>query len=213
MGACAVPGRVQRAERMRKDVRTRLRVAPLTAAWTAQRATPTKQAGLLRPGPLRPCPLALELLPCEPVSAAFAMTLDQAKKRIIECARQMDAQYKRNVFDEWAIISLAENKGRLLSYIGPRKAGFQKNFLADAGALRAGLLAGQTNIGDFEFARHGVGTGFESFMVLGQGLFLICNNTVQSMDAITQDPLWLAAQVPFVELSDSFRDDALVMEA
>lgn len=140
------------------------------------------------------------------------MTLDQAKRRITACARQMDAQYKKMVFDEWAIISMVDHKGRLLAYIGPRKAGFQKNFLADAGALRTSLLAGQTNIGDFEFARHGVGTGFESFLVLGQGLFLICNNTVQSMDVITQDPLWLAAQVPFVELSDAFRADPLVVE-
>jgi hypothetical protein len=48
---------------------------------------------------------------------------------------------------------------------------------------------------------------------LGQGLFLICNNTVHSMDAITKDPRWLAAQVPFVELSDQFREDALQLEA
>jgi hypothetical protein len=141
------------------------------------------------------------------------MTLDQAKKLIIACARQMDAQYKRVVFDEWAIISLADQKGRLLSYIGPRKAGFQQNFLADAGSLRTSLLAGQTNVGDFEFARHGIGTGFESFLVLGPGLFLICNHTAQSMEAITQDPLWLAAQVPFVELSDAIRADPLLLEA
>lgn len=138
------------------------------------------------------------------------MTLEEAKKQIIACARQMDAQYKRTVFDEWAIISLEEQKGRLLSYIGPRKSGFQTNFLADAGALRASLLGGHVNIGDFEFARHGVGTGFESFLVLGKGLFLICNNTVGSMESITKDPLWLAAQVPFVELSDKFRADPLV---
>jgi hypothetical protein len=139
------------------------------------------------------------------------MTLDQAKTLIIACARQMDAQYQKIVFDEWAVISLADQKGRLLAYFGPRKEGFQKNFLADAGALRASLLSGQTNIGDFEFARHGVGTGFESFLVLGHGLFLICNNTVQSMDAITKDPRWLAAQVPFVELSDKFREDPLIV--
>jgi hypothetical protein len=138
------------------------------------------------------------------------MTIDQAKEQITACARQMDAQYKRKVFDEWAIISLGDQKGRLLGYIGPRKAGFQSNFMSDAGALRASLLGGKMNVGDFEFARHGVGTGFESFLVLGEGVFLICNNTVQSMDAITQDPLWLAAQVPFVELSDKFREDPLV---
>jgi len=140
------------------------------------------------------------------------MTLDQAKKLISTCARQMDAQYKKVVFDEWAIISLSDQKGHLLAYIGPRKTGFQKNFLADAGTLRASLLGGKVNVGDFEFARHGVGTGFESFLVLGDGLFLICNNTVQSMDAITQDPAWLAAQVPFVELSDRFRADPLLAD-
>jgi hypothetical protein len=138
------------------------------------------------------------------------MTLDQAKEQITVCARRMDAEYKRTVFDEWAIISMDHQKGRLLAYIGPRKAGFQQNFMSDAGALRASLLGGKMNVGDFEFARHGVGTGFESFLVLGEGLFLICNNTVQSMDSITKDPLWLAAQVPFVELSDKFREDPLV---
>lgn len=139
------------------------------------------------------------------------MTLDQARKLIKTCAEQMNAQYDQVVFDEWAIISLADNKGRLLSYLGPRKAGFQKNFLADAGALRAGLLTQDHNLGDFEFARHGIGTNFESFMVVGKNLYLICNNTVQSMDAITKDPKWLGAQVPFVELSDKFRDDPLVL--
>ena len=139
------------------------------------------------------------------------MTLDQATNLIQTCAEQMNARYKKVVFDEWAIISLAEHKGRLLSYIGPRKAGFQQNFLTDAGPLRAGLLTQKSNPGEFDFARHGVGTGFESFMVLGDGIFLICNNTVQSMDAITKDPLWLSAQEPFVDLSDKFREDALVI--
>lgn len=137
------------------------------------------------------------------------MTLDQATKLIQTCAEQMNARYKKVVFDEWAIISLAEHKGRVLAYIGPRKQGFQQNFLNDAGSLRAGLLTEKNNVGDFEFARHGVGTGFEAFMVLGEGIFLICNNTVQSMDGITQDPLWLGAQVPFVELSDKVREEPL----
>jgi hypothetical protein len=135
------------------------------------------------------------------------MTLEQATKLIKSCAAQMDARYQKTVFDEWAIISLAERKGHLLAYVGPRKEGFSKNFLTDAGPLRAGLLKEDQNIGDFEFARHGVGSAFESFMVLGKGIYLICNNTVQSMDAITKDPLWLGAQVPFVELSDKLRDD------
>ncbi len=137
------------------------------------------------------------------------MTIDQAVKHIQSCADQMNDLYQKVVFDEWAVVSLEDNKGRLLAYNGPRKAGFQKNFLTDAGPLREGLSREQWNAGDFEFARHGVGTGFESFMVVGGGLFLICNNTVQSMDAISKDPLWLSAQVPFVELSDKFRADPL----
>jgi len=137
------------------------------------------------------------------------MTLDQATKLIESCAEQMNARYKKVVFDEWAVVSLAGHKGRLLAYIGPRKEGFQENFLTDVGTLREGLLSREYNVGDFEFARHGVGPAFESFMVVGEGIYLICNNTVQSMDAITQDPLWLGAQVPFVELSEKFRADPL----
>jgi hypothetical protein len=153
--------------------------------------------------------MALELLL---LRVSTAMTLDQATKLIKSCADQMNARYKKVVFDEWAIISLSDNKGLLLAYIGPRKEGFQQNFLNDAGPLRAGLLARQNNVGDFEFERHGVGLSFESYMVLGQGIYLICNNTVQSMDGITKDPLWLGAQVPFVELSDKFRADPLVYQ-
>ncbi len=140
------------------------------------------------------------------------MTFDQAKKLITTCAEQMHARYKKVVFDEWAIISLTANKGRVLGYIGPRKEGFKDNFTADAQTLRAGLLTPEHNVGDFEFARHGVGTGFEAFMVMGKGLYLICNNTVQSMDGISKDPRWIGAQVPFVELSDRFRGDALVVK-
>ena len=139
------------------------------------------------------------------------MTLDQANNLIQSCAEQMNARYKKVVFDEWAVISLSEHKGRLLAYTGPRKAGFQKNFFTDAGSLRAGLLTQNYNPGDFEFARHGVGTGFESFMALGAEVFLICNNTVQSMDGIAKDPLWLNAQVPFVDLSETFRNDPLAL--
>jgi len=139
------------------------------------------------------------------------MTIEEAVQQIKTCAEQMDARYEKVVFDEWAVISIGERKGRLLAYLGPRKEGFQKNFLTDVGPLRSGLAARETNVGDFEFSRHGVGTGFEAFMVLGPGVFLICNNTVQTMDAISQDPHWLAAQVPFVELSERLREDPVVL--
>jgi hypothetical protein len=137
------------------------------------------------------------------------MTLEKATELIKSCAEQMNAWYKRVVFDEWAVISLAGRKRRVLAYIGPRREGFQKNFPTDVGALREGLLNPKYSVGDFDFARNGVGSAFESFMVVGRGTYLICNNTVQSMDSITQDPLWLGAQVPFVELSEKFRANPL----
>jgi hypothetical protein len=137
------------------------------------------------------------------------MTAEDAIRNIKACADQMNDLYGNMVFDEWAIVSLAHNKGRILTYIGPRNDDFLKNFARDLGALRADLLANKYTVGDFEFSRSGVGTGFEAFMVLGDGLYLICNNTVSSMNDITKNPRWLNAQVPFAELGDRVRSDPL----
>ena len=137
------------------------------------------------------------------------MTLEQATDRIGRCAERMNDLYQKVVFDEWAIVSLIQHKAKILAYLGPRKEDFQKNFAADVQDLRADLLSRRHSIGDFEFARHGVGTRLEAFVMVGEGLYLICNNTAQSMSAIAKDPLWLSAQVPFVELSDRFRSDPL----
>lgn len=139
------------------------------------------------------------------------MTFDQANALIRSCSERMNSLYGKVVFDEMAVVSLADRKGRLIAYTGPRKSGFQSNFVEDAGTLRVGLMTDQYEPGDFEFARHSTGTGFESFMVLGKGVFLICNNTVQSMDAIAKDPLWIGAQVPFVELSEQIRSDPVTV--
>ena len=137
------------------------------------------------------------------------MTLEQATKLIGGCAERMNDLYQKVVFDEWAIVSLVQHKAKILAYIGPRKEDFQKNFATDVQDLRADLLSRRHSIGDFEFTRHGVGTKLEAFVMVGEGLYLICNNTAQSMSAIAKDPLWLSAQVPFVELSDQFRSDPL----
>lgn len=137
------------------------------------------------------------------------MTLEQATDLIGRCAERMNDLYRKAVFDEWAIVSLIQHKAKILAYLGPRKEDFQKNFAIDVQDLRADLLSRRHSVGDFEFARHGVGTKLEAFVVVGDGLYLICNNTAQSMSAIAKDPLWLSAQVPFVELSDRFRSDPL----
>ena len=139
------------------------------------------------------------------------MTLDEANKRVRGCAERMNKLYRNVVFDEWAIVSLEQHKVKILAYLGPRKDDFQKNFAVDVQELRGELLNDQHTNGDFEFAHHGFGTKVEAFMVVGDGLYLICNNTTQAMDGIAKDPLWLSAQVPFVELSDGFRSDPLVL--
>lgn len=135
------------------------------------------------------------------------MTLDEANQRIQACARRMNELYGQTVFDELAVVSLSRHKARVLAYIGPRNDDFLKHFANDLGTLRAQLLAGGYSTGDFEFARHEVGTGFESFLVLGNGVYLFCNNTRRSMDEIARDPRWLGAQVPFVELGEAVRAD------
>jgi len=139
------------------------------------------------------------------------MTLEKATNLIGRCAARMNDLYQKAVFDEWVIVSLIQHKAKILAYLGPRKDDFQKNFATDVQDLRADLLSRRHSIGDFEFARHGVGTKLEAFVMVGDGLYLICNNTAQSMSAIAKDPLWLSAQVPFVELSDQFRSDPLVL--
>lgn len=125
------------------------------------------------------------------------------------CANQMNDLYGKIVFDELAIISLLHHKARILGYIGPRNDVFLKNFANDLGPLRAELLDSKYTVGDFEFARQGEGTKFEAFLVLGEGVYLICNNTQSSMNEIAKDPRWLNAQVPFAELSDKFRSSPL----
>ncbi len=137
------------------------------------------------------------------------MTLTEARKQIGICAQQMNSRYGSTVFDEWAVISLAQQKARIVFYEGPRNDDFLKSFASDLGALRAELLNGSYNTGDFEFTRHATGTLFEAFIVAGKGLYLICNNTRSSMDEIARNPKWLNAQVPFAELADKLRADPL----
>jgi hypothetical protein len=125
----------------------------------------------------------------------------------------MNTRYGAAVFDEWAVISMRDKGGRLSAYSGPRKEDFQKSFATDFGALREGLASRPLGVGDFEFARHGSGTRFDAFLVLGDGHYLICNNTRSSMDLITKEPRWLGAQVPFVELSDKIRVNPVAMKS
>jgi len=141
------------------------------------------------------------------------MTLEQAWKSILNCAEEMNARYRDVVFDELAIVSIGDSQTRTVSYQGPRKEVFSESFPKDSAGLRKTVQSGgQTyEVGDFEFSHDGTGTGFEAFMMLGRGLCLICNNTGKSMDGISRNPRWLEAQVPFAELSDTFRSNPLAV--
>ena len=137
------------------------------------------------------------------------MTIDEANKQIEACAKQMNDRYGRVVFDEWAVVSLAQQQARILAYRGPRNDVFLKHFVDDLGTLRAELMKSKYSVGDFEFARHGTGTCFEAFIVLGKGIYLICNNTNASMNEIAKDPRWIHAQVPFAELAERMQTSPL----
>jgi len=139
------------------------------------------------------------------------MTLDEIRALIKACMRQMDERYGSTIFDEWVVVSLIHNKARILHYTGPRNDDFLKNFAKDLGSLRAELVDTQYGPGDFAFSRHGVGTGIEVFMVLGNGFYLICNNTRESMDAIAKNPRWIYAQVPFAEFGERVRANPLTV--
>lgn len=138
------------------------------------------------------------------------MKLQQARDRIQLCSEQMNRRFEGVVFDEWAIVAIREGKLRVLEYSGPRPQEFRRQFLQDAGELRSGLVSGDHSPGYFEFDHTGAGTGFESFLAVGKDMYLIWNNTAKSMDNIAQNPRWLEAQLPFVELVDRFSSDPLL---
>jgi len=126
----------------------------------------------------------------------------------------MNTRYQGVVFDELAVVSFSDSQPRTLSYQGPRREVFDAQFAADSAALRASVRRREQEygVGDFEFSHDGTGTGFEAFMVLAPEICLVCNNTGKSMSAIAANPLWLAAQVPFVELAETFRTNPLVKQ-
>ncbi|MCS7338897.1 MAG: hypothetical protein NZ739_11810 [Verrucomicrobiae bacterium] len=122
----------------------------------------------------------------------------------------MSELYGATVFDEWAIIHVRDRKARVIHYIGPRRAEFVTGIAELKDALD-GLLSNELGCGDFAFERHAVGPQADALLVLGPDTYLICNNTTLSIHQITQNPLWLQAQVPFAELAEKFRADPLVL--
>lgn len=137
------------------------------------------------------------------------MNLATAESLITATLGRMKALYGQTVFDEWVALSLQASRGEILAYRGPRADSYQQRFAADVEPLRAEMEGKQLAVGDFEFAPAAAGTRFDACLRLSQASYLMCNHTGKSMAEIRQDPRWLQAQKPFVELSGKFRADPL----
>lgn len=138
------------------------------------------------------------------------MNLTDATSAAILALGRMNALYNKPVFDEWVLVKLATEKGAILFYHGPRAETYQRKFKEDIVPLRAELEASHMAVGDFAFVPDAAGTRFDACIRLGAASYLFCNNIEKSMADIRQDPLWLDAQKPFVDLSMRFRTDPLV---
>ena len=138
------------------------------------------------------------------------MNLETARQAIRNCRERMDAAYQKPVFDEWVVISLAGGKANVLSYEGPRVDSFRDDLHRDSAPMVREMEGRQYEIGDFEFVQEARGSRFDACIRLGEDTYLLCNNTYGSLSDIRQDPRWLKAQGPFVNLTEKFRADPLV---
>lgn len=135
------------------------------------------------------------------------MNLDEARNATAAALARMNAAYQETVFDEWVLVSLKPERGAILAYTGPRPESYKKAFAADVQPLRNEIAEQKLAVGDFVFVSAAKGTRHDACMRIGPSGFLFCNHTGKSIDEIRENPLWRAAQKPFVELSDKFRAD------
>ena len=135
------------------------------------------------------------------------MNLPDAKSAVVFALGRMNAAYNKILFDEWILVKVTKESGAILSYEGPRLEGYQKRFKTDIAPLTVEMQGRNMAVGDFEFAPNAHGTFFDAGMRLGPAAYLFCNNTTKSMTELRQDPMWLVAQKPFLELATKFRDD------
>ncbi|HET7535601.1 MAG TPA: hypothetical protein VFJ90_04050 [Candidatus Didemnitutus sp.] len=135
------------------------------------------------------------------------MTLDEARTLIIATLGRMNAIYTGTLFDEWVLVSMKPDRGTILAYGGPRAESFKKTFNSDIHPLRAEMSDEKLAIGDFIFAAAAAKVQHDACMRIGGASYLFCNNTTKTMNDIRQNPLWRDAQVPFVKMSEQFRDN------
>lgn len=138
------------------------------------------------------------------------MNLDAAIARIEKSFAKMNEAYRRTVFDELLIVARDEDAVKLLNYEGPREDSIMNSLADETVALRQSRSSDiHPNPGEFDFTREGVGSDFDAYICLGKDLYLLCNNTLKSMEEVTADPNWLAAQGEFLNASQFFTLDPL----
>ena len=137
------------------------------------------------------------------------MNLAAARAAVIQALGAMNALYQKPLFDEWILVKLAREEGAILAYHGPRADSYQRRFKTDIAPLQVEIEGRKMAVGDFEFAPHAHGAHFDAVIRLGPAAYLFCNNIAKSMVEIRQDPLWLAAQKPFLDLATEIRSDPL----
>ncbi len=137
------------------------------------------------------------------------MNLADARSAVILALGRMNTLYRQTLFDEWVLVKLARESGAILAYEGPRAESYQRRFKTDIAPLQVEIEGRKMAVGDFEFAPHAHGAHYDACLRLGPAAYLFCNHTAKSMTEIRQDPHWLAAQKPFVDLANQFRDDPL----
>ncbi|MGZ0657658.1 hypothetical protein ACWPKS_18850 [Coraliomargarita sp. W4R72] len=140
------------------------------------------------------------------------MDLSAAIARIEKSFHKLNSAYGRAVFDELAIVGLSGESLELHYYEGARRDAFMAEFADSTMSLRKELTAEQTDLGgEFSFTREGDGVGMDAYICLGPKVYLFCNNIAKSMKEITQDPAWLDAQGEFLNASQYFAVDPLVV--
>lgn len=137
------------------------------------------------------------------------MKLPTARFVIARSMERMADLYARPVFNEWALLAPGRGQGGILAYEGPRADEFRAQLPKDAQPILSRLAGQKLAQGGFEFAAQGEGTNLDAILQVGEGAFLVCNNTEKSMAEIRADARWLKAQTAFVELSELFRVDPL----
>lgn len=135
------------------------------------------------------------------------MNLADARSAVIFAIGRMNAAYHKVLFDEWILAKVSKDQGAILAYEGPRTDTYQRRFKSDVAPLQVELLGRKMGPGDFEFVQSAHGAFYDACLRLGPATYLFLNNTKLAMTDIRQDPLWLAAQKPFLELAAQFRDD------